>query len=107
MTEPNPFQAIKKAKPKRGQGLSTPPKPRPASTNPAVSVRQPEHAPAAQAVSQNEARRKFRVSTYITNDAGDRLEKLIHDIRQIEGKKPKIAEVLERALESLEKTLKR
>ena len=87
-------------KPKRGKGLSTPPKPEEAGKNVAL----PEHTPA---VSITSPRRKYRVSTYLTDEGGQRLEKLHAQLRQSEGRKVKQAEVIEQALEELEKTLKR
>lgn len=95
MTE-DVFSQIKKSgKGKRGKGLSAPPTPEQAGRN----VEQPEHTPAVQA---RAPRRSYRVSTYIFEDAGERLEQLILALRRKEGRKVKIAEALERAIDALE-----
>ena len=47
--------------------------------------------------------RTYRISTYITDDNGDLLEDMRRLIRKETGRNPKIAEVLELALQALEK----
>ncbi len=106
MTVENPFGSLKREKGKRGKGLKDdPPQPQEAGKN----VGQSEETPAV-SVTPESVRRQYRISTYINDEAGERLENLIIKIRKLKGKKPKIAEVIEQGLEALEenvKTLKR
>jgi hypothetical protein len=48
-------------------------------------------------------RRSYRISTYITEDNGALLEDMRRLIRKETGRNPKIAEVIEIALQALEK----
>ncbi len=84
-------------KPKRGRGLNTPPTPENAGKN----VTLPEHTPA---VAVKAPPRKYRVSTYLTDEAGERFERLhtLLNSRRKSTRKIKLAEVLEQALEALE-----
>jgi len=45
------------------------------------------------------------VSTYISDEAGEYLDQLVLLIKKVDGKKPKLAAVLERALENLIKQI--
>ncbi len=101
MTHENPFKVLKKGNVKRGGGLKgNPPAPQEAGNN----VTKPEGSPAVP-VTIESVRRQYRISTYINEEAGERLENLIIKVRKAKGKKPKIAEVLEQALEAYDKTL--
>jgi hypothetical protein len=101
MTQENPFKALKKGNAKRGGGLKgDPPPPQEAGNN----VSKPEGSPAVP-VRVESVRRQYRISTYINEEAGERLENLIIKVRRARGKKPKIAEVLEQALKAYDETL--
>ena len=97
----NVFSQIKaQNKPKRGKGLSSPPKPEESGKN--ISI--PEHTPA---VAVKAPARSYRIGTYLTEEAGELFEKLHSKIRRSEGRKVKQAEIIERALIELEKSLER
>jgi len=50
-------------------------------------------------------KRQFRISTYVTDEIGDLIDEIIVKIKKQEGKKPKIAEILERAIITLNNKL--
>lgn len=96
----NVFDKLKaESKGKRGKGLDTPPNPSMAGNN----TKLPENAPAVLAKAP---KREYRVSNYISNEAGERLEQLMLDVKKKMGRKVKIAEVLEYALEALDESIK-
>ena len=88
------FAQMKKSSGKRGKGLQSPPKPEQAGHN----IAQPASKPAAEA---KPPARSNRVSTYISDDAAETLDWLTTEIRRRDGRKPKVAEVLERGLDAL------
>ena len=92
----NVFAELQKNTKTRGKGLSTPPNIDQGVNN----VKLPEHSEAVSRISRV-PRRTYRVSTFISENAGDLLDELILKIKKDEGKKPKIAEVIERALKQL------
>ena len=92
----NVFNDLKKSF-KRGQGLAKPP----STKNYGVNVEQKENN---EAVSVKE-KRTARISTYITSQASDMIDEIIIKLKKKENKKPKIAEVLEIAVEDLYKKL--
>ena len=91
------FPEIKK-KPlaKKGRGLSAPPR----IKDKGDTLKTPEKA---EAVSAKKPARSYSVNTLISEMHGDILEELALNIRKKEGKRPKIAEVIERSLEALKK----
>jgi len=82
----NVFAELQKNRKTRRRGLASPPK----LSNEVANTCLPETP-----------RRTYRVSTFISEDAGDILDELILKIKKAEGKKPKISRVLEMALSSL------
>ena len=92
----NVFTELKKSRKTRGKGLSSPPIPRTEENN----IRLPEQSEAV-CLKAKTSRRTYRVSTFISEQAGDVLDELILSVKQTEGKKPKIARVIEMALDSL------
>ncbi len=94
----NVFSQLKK--PVKGRGMST----LPVLKQPGNNTKKPEHTEAVPLVTP-ETRRTARISTYISEDSRDRLENITIQLRKKEGRKPKIAEVLERALFELEKKI--
>jgi len=93
----NVFTELQKNRTPRGKGLASPPK----FSNDVLNTRLPEQSEAA-ALKTKVPRRTYRVSTFISEDAGDTLDELILRIKKAEGKKPKISRVLEMALSSLD-----
>lgn len=81
---------------KRGRGLSKASNLNLASNN--INIKEGTEAVAIK------NKRNTRVSTYITEEAGDMIDKLIFKIKKRRNKKPTIAEVIELALEELYKT---
>ncbi|GHA18983.1 hypothetical protein GCM10008090_30850 [Arenicella chitinivorans] len=96
----NVFAELQKNRKTRGKGLASPPK----ISNEVANTRLPEQSEAIPLKTQK-PRRTYRVSTYISEDAGEVLDQLTLAIKRKEGKKPKIAEVLERSLSALNKQL--
>jgi hypothetical protein len=95
----SPFKTLQdEAKGKRGRGMKKPPKPTQAGTN----TKLPEHTPA---VAVKAPARSYRIGNYISEDAGEKLEDICIKLRRKEGRKIKIAEALERAIESLYKEI--
>ncbi len=94
----NAFTQLRKNT-KRGRGMAKPPTIKDAGKNTTL----PEGSEAVPVVKSNA--RTYRVSTLVSNEAGRRLEGLITKIREKEGKKPKIADVIERGLLELERDL--
>ena len=79
---------------KRGKGLQRPPTPSKKSNS---NIKIKEHTQAAPV----KKRRTYRISTYISDSSGDVLEDTIQKIRKDTGRKPKIAKVIEMAIEKL------
>lgn len=92
--------ALQKNVKTRGKGLSKPPVLKKNLENIQLDERS-EAVPCTPIVTP----RSYRVSTYISEESGDLLDNLILQIKRSEGKKPKIAAVLERALLILNKQL--
>lgn len=93
----NVFDNLKKKAFKRGQGLTKPP----SQKNYGVNIEQQENN---EAVAVKE-KRTARISTYITTEASDMIDEIIMTLKKRENKKPKIAKVLEMAIEDLHKKL--
>lgn len=87
----NIFTDIKKAT--KGNGLKTPP---PSKKN-KTGIKAKE---GGEAVPVN-VPRSYRISTFIHAEYGNTLEDTIQKIRRETGRKPKIAEVIEMAIEKL------
>ena len=96
----NVFAELQKNRKTRGKGLASPPK----ISNEVANTRLPEQSEAIPLKTQK-PRRTYRVSTYISEEAGEDLDQMTLAIKKKEGKKPKIAEVLERSLAALNKQL--
>ncbi len=92
----NVFAELQKNRKPRGKGLATSPK----LGNEVNNIRLPEKSEAINSIGQT-PRRTYRVSTFISEQSGDTLDELILSIKHSEGKKPKIARVIEMALDSL------
>jgi len=92
----NVFAELQKNRKTRRKGLASPPK----LSNEITNTRLPEQSEAV-SLKTKTPRRTYRVSTFISEDAGDMLDELILKIKKAEGKKPKISHVLEIALSSL------
>ena len=84
---------------KRGQGLTRSAQPK--RLKPEL-IRQDEGTPA---VPEKAPPRQYRLSTKINDNAGDILEEMRNIIRKQTGRRPLIAEVIEVALEALEKEM--
>lgn len=97
----NVFAELQKNRKPRKKGLATAPK----LQSDVLNTRLPERSEAV-ASKIMLTRRTYRVSTFISEDAGNTLDELILKIKKLEGKKPKISKVLEMALGSLETNLK-
>jgi len=97
----NVFTELQKNRKTRRKGLASPPK----LPNEVANTRLPEQSEAA-ALKTKIPRRTYRVSTFVSEDAGDMLDELILRIKKAEGKKPKISRVLEMALTSLDSNYK-
>ena len=82
---------------KRGNGLSKP------STNVCynVNLNQKENNEAVQIDNNRERKRIIRISTYISKEINDLLDEIIIKIKRKEKKKPKINEILEKAIQKL------
>lgn len=93
----NVFTELQKNRKTRRKGLASPPK----LSNKVANTHLPEQSEAV-ALKTKIPRRTYRVSTFISEDAGDMLDELILKIKKVEGKKPKISRVLEMALSSLD-----
>ncbi|RBP53513.1 hypothetical protein [Arenicella xantha] len=96
----NVFAELQKNRKTRGKGLASPPK----LSSEVANTSLPEQSEAV-SLKTKTPRRTYRVSTFISEDAGDTLDKLILRIKKVEGKKPKISRVLEMALSSLESNI--
>jgi len=92
ITEKQIFNDLKN-KFKRGSGLSKPQ----INTTYNIDLNQKENHEAVDVGKK----RTMRISTYIHDEFGDLLDKIILQIKRNEKKKPKIAEVLERAIKKL------
>jgi hypothetical protein len=92
LEEKNVFESLKQTF-KRGNGLSQPS--RKGIYN--VNINQQENNEAVKI--QN--KREIRISTYISKEIGDLLDEIIIKIKKTEKRKPKINEILERAIKKL------
>ena len=90
--------SLQKSVKTRGKGLSKPPILSSAIDNVLLDEN-------SEAVAVSSSRRTYRVSTFISEGHGDTLDELILTIKKIDGKKPKISQVLEMALTNLKSNL--
>jgi predicted nucleotide-binding protein (sugar kinase/HSP70/actin superfamily) len=57
-------------------------------------------------IDQEENKRTVRISTYISKETSDLLDEIVIKIKKTEKRKPKINEILERAIEKLYEDIK-
>jgi len=96
----NVFTELQKNKKVRRKGLAKPPQ----LSNEVTNTRLPEQSEAI-SLKTKKPRRTYRVSTFISEEHGDILDELILTVKKINGKKPKISQILEMALTNLKSNL--
>lgn len=98
----NPFNKLAKepVKKKRGLATATPPTMVEAGKN----IAKKEHTPAVKP--KKGSARTYRVSTQISELHGDKLDQIQLSLKKTRGKKPSIGEILELAIDHLEKNVK-